>query len=385
MGTSFSEEHRMLQQSVRQFARDQLAPKAAKLDEVEGFNEDAFRRMGDLGVLGITASEEFGGTDMGWTAATIVMEEFGAVCASTALSYLAHSILCVNNIYTNGNTEQKKRYLPKLISGTAIGAMAMTEPGAGSDAVGMRTTATKKGDRYILRGSKTFITNGPVADTFVVYARTGQQKKDLSTFIVEKGAKGFHIAKKLSKLGMRASPTAELSFDDVEVPVENRVGEEGQCVAHMMRNLNVERITIAGISLGLHRAAVEAATQYSTDRKQFEKPIAEFQMVQKLLADMACSYEAANAFVYKAAAQADDGKTDDYYLGSGAKLFAAEAATKACMDAIQVLGGYGYIREYPVERYMRDAKLMEIGAGTSEVMRVIIARELLKRFHYNLK
>ena len=327
----FKEEHRMLRDSVRQFAQKHLAPQAAALDESEGFNDSGFRKMGDLGVLGITASEDYGGSAMGWVAATIVMEEFGAVCASTALSYLAHSILAVNNLNTNASAAQKKKYLPKLISGQWIGGMAMTEPGAGSDAVGMKTKAVKKGAKYILNGSKMFITNGPVGDVFVVYARTGNQKKDLSTFIVEKGMKGFEVAKKLSKLGMRASPTAELSFHDCEVPEENRVGEEGQCVSHMMRNLNVERITIAGISLGLHRAALESATKYATERTQFEAPLASFQMIQKKLADMSTSYEAARALVYNAASEADSGRADNFHLGSCAKLFASEVATTACM------------------------------------------------------
>jgi isovaleryl-CoA dehydrogenase len=313
---------------------------------------------------------------MGAMEATMVMDVFGARCASTTLSYLAHSILCVNNLFENASPEQKKKYLPKLISGEHIGAMAMTEPGAGSDALGLQTRAVKKGNKYILNGSKTYITNGTLADTLVVYARTGNAKKEISTFIVEKGFKGFRVGRKLHKMGMRASPTAELAFEDCEVPAENIVGHENDSVAHMMRNLNIERITISGISVGIAKACLAYSTKYASERSQFGKTIGQFQMVQERIAEMAANTAAADALLYNSAKAYDAGNRD-MSLGAKAKLFCAQIATQAGLDAIQILGGYGYMKEYPVERYMRDAKLMEIGAGTNEVMRLIIARELI--------
>ncbi len=376
MNIDWTEEQRMLAKTLEEFADSELAPKAEALDEKEEFNDAAFRKMGGLGLLGITASEEYGGSGMGAIEATMVMDIFGARCASTTLSYLAHSILCVNNLYENASPEQKKKYLPKLISGEHIGAMAMTEPGAGSDALGLQTRAVKKGNKYILNGSKTYITNGTVADTLVVYARTGTAKKEISTFIVEKGFKGFRVGRKLHKMGMRASPTAELAFEDCEVPAENLVGHENDSIAHMMRNLNIERITISGISVGIARACLAYSTKYASERSQFGKPIGQFQMVQERLAEMATNTAAADALLYKCAKAFAAGNRD-MSLGAKAKLFCAQIATKAGLDAIQILGGYGYMKEYPVERYMRDAKLMEIGAGTNEVMRLIIARELI--------
>lgn len=376
MNIDWTEEQRMLAKTLEEFADSELAPKAEALDEKEEFNEAAFRKMGGLGLLGITASEEYGGSGMGAMEATMVMDIFGARCASTTLSYLAHSILCVNNLFENASPEQKKKYLPKLISGEHIGAMAMTEPGAGSDALGLQTRAVKKGNKYILNGSKTYITNGTMADTLVVYARTGNSKKEISTFIVEKGFKGFRVGRKLHKMGMRASPTAELAFEDCEVPAENLVGHENDSVAHMMRNLNIERITISGISVGIAKACLAYSTKYASERSQFGKPIGQFQMVQERIAEMAANTAAADALLYNSAKAYDAGNRD-MSLGAKAKLFCAQIATQAGLDAIQILGGYGYMKEYPVERYMRDAKLMEIGAGTNEVMRLIIARELI--------
>ncbi len=370
-------EQQLLWEMISDFAQTELAPRAEEVDEKETFNDAAFRKMGELGLLGILVSEELGGAGQGAVEATLAMHAMGKVCASTTLSYLAHSILCVNNIYENASPEQKKKYLPKLISGEHIGAMAMTEPGAGSDALGMTTRAVKKGSHYVLNGTKTYITNGPTADTFVVYARTAEEKKKISTFIVEKGFKGFQVGKKLRKMGMRGSPTSELIFDNCEVPVENLVGQENDSVSHMMRNLNVERITISGISLGIAEASVEYAAKYSTERVQFNTPISQFQMVQERLAEMKTSCDAAQALVYLSAAQFDKGQRQ-MSLGAESKLFSAQMATKVALDAIQILGGYGYMKEYPVERYMRDAKLMEIGAGTNEVMRLLVAKELLK-------
>jgi isovaleryl-CoA dehydrogenase len=376
----FSDEHRMLQETVRQFADSELAPKIEKLDAEEGFNRDSFRKMGELGLHGITVSEADGGSALGAVAATIAMEEMGAVDASTTLSYLAHAILCVNQIGANGNADQKKRYLPKLLSGEWIGGMGMTEPGSGSDALGMKTRAEKKGADYVLNGSKTFITNGPNGDVFYCYAKTGPSKREVSTFIVEKSMPGFSAGKKFSKMGMRASPTGELVFADCRVPAANRVGEENTSVASMMKNLDIERITIAGISLGIARASIEVATKYSKERKQFGKPIGAFQQIQERLTEASAWYEACRALTYNAARMWDLGLMtgkDASMMAAKAKLQSAQMATQVGLDAIQILGGYGYIREFPVERYMRDAKLMEIGAGTNEVLRLVIARHML--------
>lgn len=377
----FSEEQKMLQETVRQFARSELAPKIEELDHHEGVNRDAFYKLGELGLLGITVKEEDGGAGLGAVEATIAMEEMGAVDASTTLSYLAHSILCVNQIGANGSAEQKKKYLPKLISGEVLGGMGMSEPGAGSDALGMTTKAVKQADgSYIMTGGKTWITNGPNGDTFYVYAKTGATKRDISTFIIERGMAGFSTGKKFSKMGMRASPTGELVFEGVKVPAANRVGEEGSSVKMMMKNLDLERVTIAGISLGIAKGAIEAATQYSKERKQFNKPIGAFQMIQERLSEAAANYHAARCLTYDCAKAWDMGLIvgkEASSLSAMAKLQAAQMATKVALDAIQILGGYGYTREFPVERMMRDAKLIEIGAGTNEIMRLIIARQML--------
>ncbi|MBI3541941.1 MAG: acyl-CoA dehydrogenase family protein, partial [Deltaproteobacteria bacterium] len=269
----FTEEHRLLEKSARDFAQSVLAPKIEHLDETEGYDKSYFTKMGELGFLGVTTPDEYGGTQMGCVAATLLMEELGAVDASTALSALAHSYLTVNNIATNASPAQKRKYLPGLISGEHIGGMGMTEPGAGSDALAMRTRAVKKGDKYVLNGTKMFITNAVIGDVFYVYARTGDGKKDISTFIVESKFPGFKMGKKLKKMGMRASPTGELIFDNCEVPAENLVGEEGGSIAHMLKNLDIERITISGISLGIARASIETAVKYAKDRSQFGKPI----------------------------------------------------------------------------------------------------------------
>ncbi|MBC7387089.1 MAG: acyl-CoA dehydrogenase family protein [Cryobacterium sp.] len=377
----FSDEQKMLAETVRQFARDELAPQIETLDHEEKFNDPAFRKMGDLGLLGISVKEEDGGAGLGAVEATIAMEEMGAVDASSTLSYLAHAILCVNQIGANGSAEQKSKYLPDLISGKKIGGMGMSEPGAGSDMLGMTTKAVKQSDgSYLLTGTKTWITNGPTGDTFYVYAKTGDSKKDVSTFIVERGMAGFSTGKKFSKMGMRASPTGELVFDQVKIPEENRVGNEGGSVKRMMVNLDLERVTIAGISLGIARGAIEVATQYAKDRKQFGKAIGSFQMIQERLAEASANYEAGRHLTYNVAKMFDDGLLNGKeasVLSAKAKLQAAQMATKVALDAIQILGGYGYTREFPVERMMRDAKLIEIGAGTNEVMRMIIARQML--------
>ncbi len=379
----FSDEHRMVQETVRSFSQAELAPKIEKLDHEEGFNREAFRKMGELGLLGITVPEADGGTALesgAAVAATIAMEEMGAVDASTTLSYLAHSILCVNQIAKNGSSEQKKKYLPKLLSGESLGGMGMSEPDAGSDALGMKTKAVKAKDGYVLNGSKTWITNGPVGDVFYVYAKTGETKKDLSTFMIERGMKGFSTGKKFSKLGMRASPTGELVFADCHVAATSRVGDEGGSIKMMMRNLDIERITIAGISLGIARASIEVATKYAKERKQFGKPIGSFQQIQERLTEASAWYEACRCLTYTAAKMWDSGLLvgkEASMMAAKAKLQSAQMATQVALDAIQILGGYGYTREFPVERYLRDAKLLDIGAGTNEIRRMLIGRELI--------
>ena len=373
----FTPEERELQKTCRDFARAEIAPMAEKLDTEEKFNLKAFRGMGDLGVLGITADPEYGGAGLGATAASIVMEEFGKADPGTTLSYLAHSILCVNNIDKNASPEQKAKYLPKLISGEHIGCMAMSEPGYGSDAVGMQTKAVKSGSDYVINGAKMWITNGNMADVSYVYTRTGAGKKDLTTFIVEKGTPGFSVSKEIHKMGMRTSPTAELAFQNCKVPESARVGAEGDSTVHMMKNLEIERITIAGISLGVAQACVDQCIKYAGERKQFGKNLANFQMIQKMIAEMATETEAMRRLLYTVCYEYDHGHKSNT-LASMVKLQLPKMATKIALDAIQLHGGYGYSREFPVERLMRDNKLNEIGAGTNEVMIMIIAKNLLK-------
>ncbi len=373
----FTPEERELQKTCRDFARAEIAPMAEKLDTEEKFNLKAFRGMGDLGVLGITADPDYGGAGLGATAATIVMEEFGKADPGTTLSFLAHSVLCVNNINSNASPEQKAKYLPKLISGEHIGCMAMSEPGYGSDAVGMQTKAVKTGNDYIINGSKMWITNGNMADVSYVYTRTGTGKKDLTTFIVEKGAPGFSVSKEIHKMGMRTSPTAELAFQNCKVPESARVGAEGDSTVHMMKNLEIERITIAGISLGVAQACVDQCIKYAGERKQFGRNLANFQMIQKMIAEMATETETMRRLLYTVCYEYDHGHKSNT-LASMVKLQLPKMATKIALDAIQLHGGYGYSREFPVERLMRDNKLNEIGAGTNEVMIMIIAKNLLK-------
>jgi isovaleryl-CoA dehydrogenase len=376
----FSNEHRMLQETVRQFALQELTPRIEKLDHDEQFNEKAFLKLGELGLLGITVSEEDGGAGLDAVSATLVMEEMGASDASTTLSYLAHSILCVNQIGMNGSADQKKKYLPKLISGEWIGGMGMSEPDAGSDALGMKMKATLQGSDYVLNGSKTWITNGPVGHLFYCYAKTGEDRRDISTFVIERGTPGFSTGKKFSKMGMRASPTGELIFSNCKIPAHQRIGEQGQSLKMMMRNLDLERITISGISLGIARSSIQVATKYAQERMAFGKPIGAFQQIQERLAEASAWYEACRALTYEAAKMWDLGLMKDKTASmkaAKAKLQSAQMATQVALDAIQILGGYGYTREFPVERYMRDAKLIEIGAGTNEILRIIIAREML--------
>jgi isovaleryl-CoA dehydrogenase len=338
---------------------------------------DAFRKMGEVGLLGITADPKYGGAGMGAVAATIVMEELGKVCASSTLSYLAHSILCVNNIQNNGSEEQKAKYLPKLISGEHIGCMGMSEPEYGSDAVGIQTKAENKGDHYLINGAKMWITNAQYADIAYVYTRTGKDRKNLSTFIIEKGTEGFSFGKPIHKMGMRASPTGELIFENCKVPMDAIVGNEGDSIYHMMKNLELERITISGISLGIAQACVDQSIKYAGERKQFGKTLANYQMIQKMVAEMSTETEMMRRFLYTVAKEYDDGKKGPV-VAAQVKLQIPKMATKIALDAIQLHGGYGYSREFPVERMMRDNKLNEIGAGTNEVMIMIIAKALLK-------
>lgn len=373
----FTPEEKALQEVCREFARKELAPHAEKHDHDETFNIDAFKKMGELGILGITAEPEYGGAGLGATAATIVMEEFGAVCAGSTLSYLAHSMLCVNNISVNASKEQKEKYLPKLISGEHIGAMAMSEPGFGSDAVGMQCRAKKDGDNYIINGNKMWITNAQYADVVYLYTRTGDKKKDLSTFLIDcKNTEGYSVSKEIHKMGMRSSPTGELSFENAKVPAENLIGNEGDSVKHMMRNLEIERLTISGISLGIAGACVKQCLKYANEREQFGKPIGKFQMIQKMIAEMASETEMMKHFLYNICKEWDSGSVSNT-AASMVKLQLPKMTTKIALDAIQIHGGYGYSREFPLERMMRDNKLNEIGAGTNEVMIMIIAKNLL--------
>ena len=369
----------MLRDSVRGFAADAIAPRANKIDASNEFPNDLWPKMGEMGLLGITVEEEFGGAGMGYTEHVVVMEEISRVSASVGLSYGAHSNLCVNQIRRNGNDDQKRRYLPKLISGENVGALAMSEPGAGSDVVGMRLRADKKGDRYFLNGSKMWITNGPDAKTLVIYAKTDPDagSKGISAFIIEHGFKGFSTAQKLDKLGMRGSNTCELVFEDCEVPEENLLGGEGHGVKVLMSGLDYERLVLAGGPTGIMQACMDVVLPYVHDRKQFGEPIGAFQLMQGKLADMYTTMNAAKAYVY-AVAQACDRGGASRKDAAGAILYAAEKATWMALEAIQCLGGMGYINESPTGRLLRDAKLYEIGAGTSEIRRWMIGRELFE-------
>jgi len=374
----FTEEEKQIQQMCRDFANNELAPFAEKYDHEEAFNMDAFKKMGEIGVLGITADPEYGGAGMGALSATIVMEEFGKACASSTLSYLAHSILCVNNIENNASKEQKEKYLPKLITGEHIGCMGMSEPEYGSDAVGIQTKAEKKDDHYLLNGTKMWITNAQYADIAYVYTRTGQERKNLSTFILEKDKGHFTFGKPIHKMGMRASPTGELVFDNAKVGLDQLIGNEGDSIYHMMKNLELERITISGISLGIAQACVDQCIKYANEREQFGKTIGNYQLIQKMLAEMATETEMMRNFLYNVAYRYDQGDKGPV-VAAQVKLAIPKMATKIALDAVQLLGGYGYSREFPVERMMRDNKLNEIGAGTNEVMIMIIAKNLLKQ------
>ena len=368
----------MLRESVREFAEREIAPIAANIDSENKFPNHLWPKLGQLGLLGITASEEYGGSGLGYLEHAIAMEEISRASASVGLSFGAHSNLCINQINLNGNEEQKQKYLPKLCSGEHVGALAMSETGAGSDVMGMTTTAELKDDHYILNGNKMWITNGPDADVLVVYAKTDKsaQKNGVTAFLVEKGFACFSTAQKLDKLGMRGSDTCELIFEDCEVPEENVLGMENDGVRVLMSGLDYERTVLAAGSIGIMQAAMDVVMPYVHERKQFGQSIGEFQLVQGKIADMYTTMNASRAYVYAVAAACDRGETtrED---AAGCILFAAEKATQVALDAIQLLGGNGYTNEYPTGRLLRDAKLYEIGAGTSEIRRMLIGRELI--------
>ncbi len=374
------EEVEMLRRTAGGFAQDRIAPRAAEIDRTNKFPRDLWPQMGALGLLGITVEEDYGGAGLGYLAHCVAMEEISRASASVGLSYGAHSNLCVNQIRRNGTDAQKKKYLGQLISGAHVGALAMSEPGAGSDVVSMRTRADKKGDRYVLNGSKMWITNGPEADTLVVYAKTDPDAgpRGITAFLIEKGMKGFSTAQKLDKLGMRGSDTCELVFQDCEVPEENVLGKVGAGVSVLMSGLDYERVVLAAGPLGIMQACLDVVLPYVHERRQFGRPIGEFQIIQAKVADMYVTMNAAKAYVYAVARACDEGRTtrED---AAGAILYAAENATKLALDAIQCLGGNGYINEFPTGRLLRDAKLYEIGAGTSEIRRMLIGRELFEK------
>ncbi len=367
----------MLRDTVASFAARELAPIAADIDSSNEFPEGFWRKMGDLGILGVTVDEEYGGVGMGYLAHCICMEEISRASASVGLSYGAHSNLCVNQISRNGSAEQKQKYLPGLIAGEHVGALAMSEAGAGSDVVGMKLRAEKQGDRYILNGTKMWITNGPDADVLVVYAKTDMAAgpRGITAFLIEKTFKGFSTAQKLDKLGMRGSNTCELVFEDCEVPEENVLGKRDGGVRVLMSGLDYERVVLSGGPLGIMQACLDVVLPYIHDRKQFGTPIGEFQLMQGKIADMYTELAACRSYVYAVAAACDRGETTRKDA-AGCILYSAERATQMALQAIQALGGNGYINEFPTGRLLRDAKLYEIGAGTSEIRRMLIGREL---------
>jgi len=369
-----------IRDTVRAFSANEIAPRADEIDKTNTFPRDLWPKIGALGLHGITVEEDYGGSGLGYLEHCVAMEEISRGSASVGLSYGAHSNLCVNQIRRNGSEEQKRKYLPKLISGEHVGALAMSEPGAGSDVVSMKTRADKKGDRYVLNGSKMWITNGPVADTLVIYAKTDPAAgpRGITAFLVEKGMKGFSTAQKLDKLGMRGSDTCELVFQDCEVPEENVLNTVGKGVNVLMSGLDYERAVLAAGPLGIMHACLDIVMPYVQERKQFGEPIGTFQLVQGKIADMYVAMNASRAYVYAVAKACDRGETtrED---AAGAILYAAEQATKCALDAIQLLGGNGYINDYATGRLLRDAKLYEIGAGTSEIRRMLIGRELFEK------
>ncbi len=384
-----TEEHKMLRETIRQWVAEKVEPQALEFDRHEKFNLNLFRQLGELGLLGITVPEEFGGSGLGTLAAVIAHEEISYSDPGFCLAYLAHSMLCVNNMAAHGNREQKQKYLPGLCSGQWIGAMAMSEANYGTDVLGMETKAEKKGDYYIINGSKMWITNGCIddegtpGDVIWLYAKTGQKRSrsDISTFVVEKGMPGFRVGQKIrDKMGMRGSNTAELVFDNCQVPVQNLVGAEGESTTHMMHNLEIERLTLAAMALGIAKRCIDVMGKYSKERMAFGRPIAKYGQVQKFIAESYSQFQAARAYVYNTARSLSVDGTGNRIDSDGVKLVATPMAKAVADNAIQVLGGYGYVGEYVVERLWRDSKLLEIGGGTLEAHQKNIANDLYKKF-----
>lgn len=384
MDFTLSDEHRLLKEMIGRFSDNELGPIAEAVDREDKIPDGMWAKLGDLGIMGINVAPEYGGSGMDVLSSVIVMEEMSRHCPAVSLSWLAHAILCVKNIAEQGSQEQKRKWLPKLCSGEWIGCMALTEPGAGSDAVGITTTARLDGDHYLINGTKTFITNSPIARVALVYTKTKTERgaRGITAFIIDTSTPGFTVSKKIEKMGHRGSPTGEISLEDCRVPAENVLGEESQGISVMMRGLDVERTVIAAGPVGLADRALELSIQYSLEREQFGRRIAHFQMIQAKLADMYTQVEAARLLTYKAAFLAQNsprgGKgTEIHKVAAAALLYGAEMAERVSLDAIQIHGGYGYTLEYPVNRLLRDAKLYTIGAGTSEIRRLVVARELL--------
>ena len=377
LGFDLGDEIDMLRDAVNKFAQAEIAPLAEKIDQDNEFPSALWRKFGDLGLLGITVAEEYGGTNMGYLAHVVAMEEISRASASVGLSYGAHSNLCVNQIYKNGSEAQRAKYLPKLCSGEHVGALAMSEPNSGSDVVSLKLKAERKGDHYILNGNKMWITNGPEASTYVIYAKTDVSagSKGITAFIVERDFSGFSRAQKLDKLGMRGSNTCELVFEDCEVPVENVLGREGSGVSVLMSGLDYERTVLSGGPVGIMQACMDVVIPYVHDREQFGQSIGEFQLMQGKLADMYVALNASRAYLYAVAKACDRGE-ESRKDAAAVILYAAEQATQMALQAIQALGGNGYINDYSTGRLLRDAKLYEIGAGTSEIRRMLIGREL---------
>jgi isovaleryl-CoA dehydrogenase len=387
-------EHSMVRDTLKSFVKAEVEPQAAEYDKKEMFNLSLFKKLGELGLMGITVPENYGGAGMDATAAAIIHEELSSSDPGFCLAYLAHSMLMVNNLAVNGSEELKQKYLPKLSSGEWIGAMAMSEPAVGTDVLGMQTTAVKKGDRYILNGRKMWITNGTIdekstpCDLILVYAKTGEKngRALISTFLVEKEFKGFSVGQKIKdKLGMRGSNTAELVFQDCEVPVTNIIGHEGDSMLHMMRNLELERLTLAAMSIGIARRSIEIMTKYAQEREAFGKPLSHFGQIQRYIGDSYAEYKSCRAYVYEVARKMDLNAEGNRLDSDGVKLVATTMGKNVADRAIQVLGGYGYVGEYVVERLWRDAKLLEIGGGTLEAHQKNIARDLVNKPHYLYK
>lgn len=386
MDFDFTQEQKMIQESVRKFMQKEVAPRAEEIDREDQFPEGVWQQVGELGLLGLGIPEKYGGTGMDTLTFVLTTEQMARICPGLSLSYIAHTNLCAHNLERNGSEAQKEKYLPGLCSGDLMGCMALTEPDVGSDAVGIKTIAVRRDTHFVVNGSKMFITNAPEADLALVYTKTdvARRAQGITALIVEKGAPGFTASGKIEKMGNRGSPTGELIFDDCKVPLENVLGKVNEGIRVMMTGLDIERVVAAGIALGIGEAALELGLQYAQERKQFDQPIGNFQLIKAKLADMYTEVEAARGLVYRAAVLADQAEgggkgTEIHRLAAAAVLFTAEASSRAVNESLQIHGGYGYTTEYPINRFYRDSKLYEIGAGTSEVRRLLIADEILKR------